>query len=72
MGRGHSEYGHLVDPHCGVHPIFFGLRRRGKLKPDRRSSRLRMPPRKLALAWLRQLVAIRVAAARLNGMGCPD
>ena len=46
-----------------VHPIFFGLRRCGKLKACRRSSRLQMPPRKLALAWLRQLVAIRAAVA---------
>ena len=51
-----------------MHPIFFGSRRRGKLKPGRRSSRLRMLPRKLALAWLRRLAAVRVAAARLNEM----
>ena len=39
-----------------MHPILFGLGRCGKSKAGRRSARLRMPPRKLALAWLFRIV----------------
>ena len=55
-----------------VHPILFGLRRERARQVESRPPicGLQMLPRKLALAWLRQLVAIRAAVARQNGMGC--
>ena len=55
-----------------MHPILFGLGRRGKSKAGRRSARLRMPPRKLALAWLSRIAGYSCRSRPTGRNGTPQ